>query len=240
MCDRSNFFHRDLTIWTNADKSLADFFHRCFEAGSSLCPFSGQDTTTEALMSQTFQLLDELKYHPLALPDGSILDSSAFRNTIRIALYGPSGWVPLAPALDNLFDTPSSPRNMDKFFEAWKLLPTDITASFTDESAYGIHCGDKTFWRTDNMDDAWAVTEALMGTSITSGEIGNVLPYICAHWKFKAKETYGRRFADIETRHPLLMVGNTLDPATPFENAQNTSSIFVGSVALEHGGIGVS
>ena len=55
-----------------------------------------------------------------------------------------------------------------------------------------------------------------------------------------AKERYTGGFSDIKTKNPLLFVGNTYDPLTPFVSAQNASAAFEGSVVLQHDGYGVS
>jgi hypothetical protein len=60
----------------------------------------------------------------------------------------------------------------------------------------------------------------------------------CQRWKIKPKETYTGSFEHIQTRKPLLVIGNTLDGHTPLKSAYNTSSIFEGSSVLELDGNG--
>ena len=76
----------------------------------------------------------------------------------------------------------------------------------------------------------------------SSPEFGGVAPefsMICARWPFEAKEVKTVD-GDVETRKPVLFVGNTYDPATPVHSAYTMSELFPGSVVVEQKGYGVS
>lgn len=63
--------------------------------------------------------------------------------------------------------------------------------------------------------------------------------YLCAQWPFEAAERYEGSFLGVETKNPILFVGNTYDPVTPLASAHNVSAGFVGSVVLQHDRYGV-
>ena len=63
----------------------------------------------------------------------------------------------------------------------------------------------------------------------------------CVQWKMPAKEhpVAAALSGSIKMRHPMLLIGNTLDPVTPIRNAFNISKSFEGSAVLRQDGYGV-
>jgi len=60
----------------------------------------------------------------------------------------------------------------------------------------------------------------------------------CTQWKIEAKERYEGDF-QVQTKKPVLLIGNTYDGLTPLLSAHNVSSGLKGSVVLEVRGYGV-
>jgi hypothetical protein len=53
----------------------------------------------------------------------------------------------------------------------------------------------------------------------------------CAQWPMPAKERYMGDF-NVETKNPMLIIGNTYDPVTPLVSARNVSETIKTSVLL--------
>lgn len=71
-----------------------------------------------------------------------------------------------------------------------------------------------------------------------SGDVNVLINMECAQWKMSAKEHYMGDFR-VKTRNPVLLIGNTWDPAIPFVSAQNVSDMLEGSVLLWYNAYGV-
>ncbi|EMR67890.1 putative peptidase tripeptidyl-peptidase protein [Eutypa lata UCREL1] len=63
---------------------------------------------------------------------------------------------------------------------------------------------------------------------------------VCAQWQIEPRERYEGSFDGVQTRNPVLFVGNTYDAHTPLVSARNVSAGFAGSVVLEVNGYGHS
>ncbi|WDK12888.1 hypothetical protein CGRA01v4_04169 [Colletotrichum graminicola] len=112
----------------------------------------------------------------------------------------------------------------------------DIGAN--DDSPFGIQCIDK-LPRTNDSDEFLPVVDRVVGSSRSIGHYGVAVQMLCAQWRIEARETYKGDFK-VNTKNPLLIFSNTLDPATPLRSALNVSETFEGSVFLQSEGLGVS
>lgn len=114
-----------------------------------------------------------------------------------------------------------------------------VMDQFADDSYFGIACGDA-LPRAESRDDEDLEKEVedIMGSNRWGG-VMVPLSMTCAQWPFEAKE---RKTVDeeVETANPVLIVGNTYDPATAMDNAYELSKLFPGSAVIEQQGFGVS
>jgi hypothetical protein len=151
------------------------------------------------------------------------------RGFILLTLYTPTQYAELARILDGLLTGDLS-----------ALAGVDGSSLVTapSEPRYGIQCGDK-FKRFDRLADARGPVERLIRKSSIAGDTTTYQTMLCARWKMEAKERYEGDFR-VKTKTPVLAIGNTWDPVTPFLSAQNITYTFEGSVALRQNGFGVS
>lgn len=216
----------------DTDATLAEFARLC-AANAMACPLAANNATATAIEASVYQLSEELKYRPI-YSNGSIIDYNAFRSLVRFALYSPEAWPALAAGIRGL-------QEGDTTAAVAATAPPIVGAG--DESPFGIHCADKDAPHrgTDTVDPLIPVLHEYQAQSRMVGDLVSSLSIICALWQTPAKETADRAlFTHVRTRHPLLFVGNSFDPATPLRSAVNSSSIFEDSVVLEHQGHGVS
>ncbi|KAF4542500.1 uncharacterized protein LTHEOB_7692 [Lasiodiplodia theobromae] len=103
------------------------------------------------------------------------------------------------------------------------------------EAYYAIYCADK-MMRTDRIEDVMPFLEKMVQLSRIKGDVAEDV-MICSQWPVESKERYLGDY-NVQTKHPLLIIGNTYDAVTPFVSAKNASESFPGSALLEHGGFG--
>jgi hypothetical protein len=159
------------------------------------------------------------------------MDYVTVKGTIFNDLYSPSKW----PALSGLLVSVIN-RNVTALAAFIEAESADSATSH--DSLQGIKCGDKTV-RLPTFERFMPVVERAYHTSRISGDVNIHINMECAQWKMSAKERYMGDFR-VKTRNPVLLIGNTWDPATPFVSAQNVSDALEGSVLLRHNGYGVS
>jgi pimeloyl-ACP methyl ester carboxylesterase len=172
------------------------------------CPFTG---SVDAAMVDVRSLLDRLNASPLRAKDGRELSSSVMFNAIIFPLYNKTNW----PYLSDLFrsvmqgDPSVAFQLADSYFER-KADGTYATNST--EAFIGINCLD---YATESTTDASLRADAAKLASLAP-TLGPQLSYdtSCASWPFPPTRVRGPITADGSA--PILVVGTTNDPATPY------------------------
>ncbi|ORY71044.1 polyketide synthase 3 [Pseudomassariella vexata] len=226
-----DYYHGpDTVTFTDTDKTFRSFLSGCVTAGDA-CALAHRNQTPAELESSIHDFLQILKYEPIPVA-GLVLDYSIFKATLLGSLYWPSGWPQLAAALDSMLSN-----DIDTLAQHLDYLVTPA-ASIQYEALPGIKCSDK-FPRLSSSKALVPIMEEFYEISEWCGETVANLVSQCAQWQFDAKERYDGDF-QVQTRNPVLLVGNTFDPVTPLAAAQNVSAGFDGSVVLQHNGNGHS
>ncbi|KAL4878414.1 TAP-like protein-domain-containing protein [Aspergillus karnatakaensis] len=221
----------DTEVYADSDTVVHNFIKECLDL-PELCGFSHRNSTADEIENDLFNLLSDLRREPI-VHGSTIIDPTLVRSFIRYTLYNPISYSNLSIALDALLP----PVNTALFMEIHDVhMGSNIDSLAADESPFAIHCGDKPASQP-TLDKMKEVFEELNSESRFIGSSGIGLQALCANWKITAKERYEGNF-DVRTKHPMLVVGNTFDSATPFRSAQNLSAIFEDSVLVEHGGFG--
>ncbi|KAL4869308.1 hypothetical protein BDV12DRAFT_196547 [Aspergillus spectabilis] len=221
----------DVEVWADVDIAFSTFIQECLKVPDR-CGFSHRNSTADNIEKGIYNLLEDLRSEPL-VHGTTIIDRTLVRTFIRFSLYGPGNFKDLSVALDALL----SPTNTTLFKELHDVHMGDSIGSLVaDESPFAIQCGDKqapqqTFEEMSEVFQDLAAKSRLLGSS------GIALAMPCANWRVPAKERYEGDF-NVKTKHPLLVIGNTYDSATPFRSAQNVSAGFESSVLVENGGFG--
>jgi hypothetical protein len=227
----------DIEQWSDTDMVFSQFFKACVEAPEHCALARSHNGTAQELEATAWRILEQLKYRPIPW-QGGILDSANAKIMIRPSLYAPARYPALAKLFDALFAMDLD-RIAVEYANVQALAPTILSSGTGDDASFGIHCADKKM-RFDNIDDVLPTVDELTQTSRLMGDLASTFPMTCAQWKFASKERYEGSFTGLNTRVPMLVIGNTFDPATPFRSAQNVSAGFENSVLLQHDGYGVS
>ena len=227
----------DIELWADTDETFSRFFQECLGA-PDLCALVKHSDDAATLEAMVYEKFEELKFRPVASDEGVLIDSSFLQTFIRPSLYRPVRWTLLAGALDGLLSG-----NLTQTLEFAGLILTDggnaQNGNGVTDAPYGIHCSDKNM-RRDSLDELLPGMHSQWETSRILGDFTVYLSTSCAQWQIEPKERYEAGFHNIKTKNPLLVIGNTLDPATPIRSAFNISAGFEDSVVLTQNGYGVS
>ncbi|KAF4123019.1 Proteinase [Geosmithia morbida] len=216
-----------------ADDILDYFFHTC--SRSSSCLFRrGDERTTR---SRYDALLDSLARRPLPVssrtlaPD--VISASDVRRLVRDSVYTPLQYFEyLGKVLVDL-------ENGDGFTLAARKQSFQKSPSFDIEILASIMCSDNGV--IDGMsDDSFSeYAESLENRSQVLGWYWAEMQMLCRSWSMKPRwHVDGPLGAN--TTEPILLIGTTLDPATPLHSAQKVSGRFPGSAVLHQDGVGHS
>ncbi|TPW73479.1 alpha/beta hydrolase [Schumannella sp. 10F1B-5-1] len=176
------------------------------------CPFSG---STDAAVTEVENLFASVQRSPIRNSDGRELGTSALFTAIIYPLYSKQSW----PYLDQLFDDVFAGSAKVAFTLADAYYERDQNGTYANNSTeafIAINCLDY-----KNDDDPATMrsqaqqlaTEApLFGPQMAYGGVG------CAGWPFPG--TRDRVAIAAEGSAPILVVGTTNDPATPYVWAQ--------------------
>ncbi|HYR62746.1 MAG TPA: alpha/beta hydrolase [Actinomycetota bacterium] len=205
------------------DKELGDFFNACVVG----CPFYSGGDPKGAFMS----LMSQVAAQPLQVGNRQ-LTLALFLNGVADALYTPSTWPDLQTALaaaaqgngsrllalsDSLTD-----RRPDGSYDA---LTSALSA---------VNCVDSVYPTDVNTYKAEAAKAAqsapVFGAAIVWGSL------VCAYWPVPASIHPGPVHAT--GAPPILVIGTTADPATPYQWAEALASQLSSGVLLTHVGEG--
>lgn len=198
-----------------AHETLQQFFMLCRQGGSA-CSFNkGGDPK-----AKYYTLLDRARKHPIVLqtPDGPLrLTYADIASETRAILYSPYDFPALADALQLLWKATSG--------AAVTLPPGRRPATAYNnqqDSFLGVSCTD-----TVNPHNPFAWPVAAHAEDRRYRPFGSVWTYAsqaCATWPARDADRYRGPFT-ARTANPVLVIGNTYDPATPYQGAQTAARL---------------
>lgn len=196
--------------------------------GRNDCPLSG--TVDEAMASIGSQI-DGVEANPLKGSDGRMLTSSTMLTAIITPLYSQSNW----PYLDQLF-TSVADGNADVGLALADFYYDRENGKYTSNSTEAfsaINCLD---YPTE-IDATRMRKEAaeLAKIAPTIGRFQGFGDLACAGWPYEGAE---RSTVKAEGADPILVVGTTGDPATPYRWAESLADQLDSGVLLTYEGEG--
>lgn len=183
-----------------------------------------------------YNFIENINAEPIGLSKtGTIFNGESLKPIIFQKTYGADGWAEFAQVL-----APILYGNEEQRIEMLTALhggiPTTVGNLGATEPMWGIHCGDRVP-RTDDYEEIAPSLRKQYGMSYYIGGQNGLTQAMCAQWPWKAKEVYQGNFT-AKTRHPILIMSNSLDGQTPLASARNMSAGFEGAVVLESDGVG--
>nr|WP_099566299.1 alpha/beta hydrolase [Microbacterium sediminis] len=206
--------------------SLRSFFEWCL--GTQGCPFTG---SVDNAMSDLSALLAAVDARPIRAEDGRMLGADTLMTAVIAALYAEDNWSYLVAALAG-------------------ALEGDATDAFFLADFYNGRNPDGTY--ADNSTDAFNAYNCMDYPATTAAEQAateqkvrelapTIAPYwsgadVCAEWPYPPSGE--RRQLTAEGAAPIVVIGTTGDPATPYEWAVSLADQLSSGVLVTHEGEG--
>lgn len=210
------------------ESALAAYLEDCL--GSDDCPFTG---TVDSAKQDIADLLASVQASPLPASDGRQLGSSTLLTAIIYPLYSADSW----PYLSQMFGQVMSGDPTYAFFFADQYNGRDESGNYINnqtEAFTAYNCRDYTFDAdVDTMrENAEELAEAapVIGPYMGYGDIG------CSTWPYP--EQAERAEIHAEGAAPIVVVGTTNDPATPYAWAEALADQLDSGVLVSYEGEG--
>ncbi|MBS1675704.1 MAG: alpha/beta fold hydrolase [Actinobacteria bacterium] len=192
------------------------------------CPFQG---TVDEAMSDLGALLAGLERSPQRNSDGRMLGPDSMMTSIVAALYSQDSWSYLTESLAAVLKgDPSIAFQLADFYNNRQ------NGTYTDNSTEAFNAYNCMDYPTDDDPAAKAASDAKI-----RAEAPTVAPYwsgpdLCAQWPYPPTGKRGEIHA--AGSGPILVVGTTNDPATPYAWAQSLAKQLDGGVLITRVGEG--
>lgn len=193
---------------------------------SSSCPFAGEDV--DGAVDRIASLLIELRASPLRASDGREVNGTVVRTAVNAALYDEQAWPSLSTAFTSL--QRGRPDAMQALADSYvERGPKGYTSNLF-EAIYAVNCLDKPV-ATDpatlrRQGEQLAAADPLRAAD-NAEDLGDP---VCGNWPVPAEGTPHRVTA--AGAPPIVVLGTTGDPATPYAWAQSLAGQLPGGVLL--------
>ncbi|KJQ55348.1 alpha/beta hydrolase [Microbacterium sp. SA39] len=187
------------------ESALRAYMQNCLDSGS--CPFNG---TVDEAMADLGALLASVDRTPLENGDGRLMGADSLMTGIIAALYSQDNWSYLTQALEEaLQGDPTTAFLLADFYNGRE------DGSYIDNSSEAFRAYNCMDYPVEDDPDA----EAAIEKKIAEGA-PTIAPYwtgpdSCEVWPYPPTGTRGEIAA--EGAGPIVVVGTTNDPATPYE-----------------------
>lgn len=212
------------------DQSLRAYAAACLDGETGPCPLSG---SVDEAMRQVSALIDAAADAPLETGTDRDVTAAMFTTGVITALYSDDSWPFLSEALEQAKKEDGSDL----------LYLADLYADRNDNGEYGsnlleafqaINCLDYPALQTDRemkeQADRLAEVAPIFGPRMAYGDL------LCSQWPYPAVRTPEPITA--AGAAPILVVGTTGDPATPYAWAQQLADQLESGVLLTYEGEG--
>jgi pimeloyl-ACP methyl ester carboxylesterase len=206
---------------------LGDFLAACVNSGS--CPLG---STVEAAHTGLEALKAQITAHPETLANGRSLGAGEFFEGLAAGLYSPTEWKDLWTVLGAAKS--GNPAGLFLFADSQTERNTNGTYSNLIESNLAINCIDRPSPTKVSTIEAKAAAFAKKAPDFGAAIEYSLLP--CAFWRVPPVEQVHPVHAP--KAPPILVIGTTRDPATPYVWAQNLARQLKSGVLLTYEGDG--
>ena len=211
------------------DRGLRTFASLCQRAGPTHCALAGHGAVAPRVARLIAQVQRAPIPAPSAQPPGK-LSYGDFSAAMFVSVTNPAAWPQFAQDLEQAATGDGSALAT----QARAVLAGTRTAD--GEASTAITCIDSVARR--EPDDWPRVIARLTRVSQVGGPFVGWSSWApCSSWPARAAERYQGPW-NRSTKNPILVVGTTFDPATPFANARRVAQLLGDAVLLTHKGYG--
>jgi pimeloyl-ACP methyl ester carboxylesterase len=211
------------------DRGLLAFASVCQRAGSAGCALAGRG----AVAPRVAGLLARLRRAPIPAPTASPPGALSYGDLSAVlfaSLTNPAAWPRLAQDLERAADGDGSALAT----QARAVLAG--TRSAAGDPPTAITCTDSPARQGPG---AWPqVIAQLTRVSHVGGPfVGWSNWAACASWRARSTDRYTGPW-NARAKNPVLVIGTTFDPATPYTNARRVADLLGNAILLTHDGYG--
>lgn len=215
------------------DSAFRAYLEFCLSSGD--CPFSG---TVDTAASQARSVLETVDAQGLVNADGRVLDSATLGTAIASNLYTESYW----PDMTDMFNA----------LKQGDPAPTFLNADYyNSRNADGTYAGNSfevytavTCVDGDFVDDPATTLERVAEIDAAAPILGKFFAYddfavldtTCSNWPVPQADL--PTVYDAEGAAPILVIGTSNDPATPYAWAQSLAAQLSSGVLISYEGEG--
>nr|WP_294522692.1 alpha/beta hydrolase [uncultured Rhodopila sp.] len=210
-----------------SSETVTAFLAACGEAGVASCPFAAPKA--EATQEKYQSLLESLRTNPVTI-DGQAVDDTAvisyFQSSIFIIHPVPGfdrfpGYVAVAQFLQDVWSATNAGGQSSAAAQAAPAAVSTASQAATYTTSYGrqaaVICGE-----SPNPATVTANVKQALFSDRRAGLTAWPLLAICLGWSIEAAETYSGPWNT--PTPPVLVVGNTFDPATPYSSSRRMAA----------------
>lgn len=187
------------------ESALRAYMQNCLDSGS--CPFNG---TVDEAMADLGALLASVDRTPLENGDGRMMGADSLLTAIIAALYAQESWDILTQALDEALQ--GDPTTAFLLADFYNNREDGVYINNSTEAFRAYNCMD---YPVEDDPAAEAATEAKIAEGAPTIAPYWTGPDSCEVWPYPPTGTRGEITA--EGAGPILVIGTTNDPATPYE-----------------------
>lgn len=211
------------------EQATRSYVQDCIDSGD--CPL-GDDV--DAGMQRLTQFLDEVDADPLPVEGdtvGELTEGWALLGIV-VAMYDQSAWPILTDALERAFDGDGSRLMFLANIYADRSAEGEYSGN-GNQAIYAVNCLDR-----PAIDEGRTDEEIRADFEQVAPTFGRYLAGegACAYWPAQASQTIEDYSA--AGAAPIVVIGTTGDPATPYEWAQNLAEILDSGVLISYEGEG--
>ncbi|MFE7195378.1 alpha/beta hydrolase [Microbacterium oxydans] len=194
------------------ESALRAYMQDCLDSGE--CPFNG---SVDEAMADLGALLASVDSTPLKSGDGRTLGADSLMTAIIAALYSQDSWGYLTQALDEaLQGDPTSALFLADFYNGRE------NGTYTDNSTEAFRAYNCMDYPVEDDPAAEAATNAKIAEGAPTIAPYWAGPDSCSVWPYPPTGTRGEIKA--EGAGPILVIGTTNDPATPYEWSESLAN----------------
>jgi pimeloyl-ACP methyl ester carboxylesterase len=215
---RSPFDAREVYEWgytsvASQNDVFEGYFSICEKVGKSRCPLAGLEKSPKRTV---LDLLDALYERPLPVSGNDLtglVTFSGYKGFFYGTLYrGGENWKKFADITLDLLNG-----NGSSFLSANNPGPSGYGSS---EWGTAVLCTDS-YPATSYSLSSWKdYVQNMTELSYIAGDTRAIATLPCRHWYTEPNERWLGSFDDVALEMPVLMIGNTNDPATPLDSAK--------------------
>ncbi|GAA3644021.1 alpha/beta hydrolase [Microbacterium awajiense] len=208
------------------ESALRAYLADCLQ--TSDCPFRGSVDEAAADLGALYARLDST---PLRASDGRMLGADAMVTATLLALYSEDTWQYLTIAIEDVLQG-----NPELAFLLADSYYGRLDGAYTDNSTEAFIAYNCMDYPDDTTPEDEAAAEARLAVEAPTFAPYSVGPDTCAAWPFPPTGTRGVLTADGAA--PIVVIGTTNDPATPYEWAVSLADQLSSGVLVTREGEG--